>query len=96
MQGGVTDATREKKGYAKIEQTCRLAAKDEIGYCWVDTCCIDKSSSAELTESINSMYIGISAQKYATLSCRNTSRELRTKSGFLDAGGLLVAGLFRS
>lgn len=25
-------------------------------YGWVDTCCIDKSSSAELTEAINSMY----------------------------------------
>ncbi|KAI0871149.1 hypothetical protein GGS24DRAFT_492441 [Hypoxylon argillaceum] len=25
-------------------------------YVWIDTCCIDKSSSAELTEAINSMY----------------------------------------
>ena len=25
-------------------------------YAWVDTCCIDKSSSAELSESINSMF----------------------------------------
>ncbi|KAF2172100.1 hypothetical protein M409DRAFT_62911 [Zasmidium cellare ATCC 36951] len=27
------------------------------GLAWVDTCCIDKSSSAELSESINSMYV---------------------------------------
>jgi len=25
-------------------------------YLWIDTCCIDKSSSAELSEAINSMY----------------------------------------
>lgn len=44
------------KGYRKIEATCRLARDAGIGYAWVDTCCIDKSSSVELTESINSMY----------------------------------------
>lgn len=30
--------------------------RDEIQYTWVDTCCIDKSSSAELSEAINSMF----------------------------------------
>lgn len=44
------------KGYRKINMTCRIAAKGNIGYAWVDTCCIDKSSSAELSEAINSMY----------------------------------------
>ena len=43
-----------KKGYSKILQTCRLALRDGLEYAWVDTCCIDKSSSAELTESVNS------------------------------------------
>ncbi|KAH7303810.1 heterokaryon incompatibility protein-domain-containing protein [Stachybotrys elegans] len=45
-----------KRGWEKIEMTCRLAAQDGLKYAWVDTCCIDKSSSAELTEAINSMY----------------------------------------
>ncbi|KAI1131015.1 HET domain protein [Nemania abortiva] len=45
-----------KKGYGKIEMTCELARKDGIQYVWVDTCCIDKTSSAELTEAINSMF----------------------------------------
>jgi len=46
-----------KKGYTKIARTCHLARfRDCLRYAWVDTCCIDKSSSAELTESINSMY----------------------------------------
>ena len=42
--------------FDKIKQCCALARKDGLDYVWVDTCCIDKSSSAELTEAINSMY----------------------------------------
>jgi len=45
-----------KKGFTKIKKTCDLAHEDGLDYAWVDTCCIDKSSSAELTEAINSMY----------------------------------------
>jgi len=47
-----------KRGFAKIAKTCELAraAQPPILYAWVDTCCIDKTSSAELSESINSMY----------------------------------------
>lgn len=41
---------------SKIGRCCSLAASEGWQYVWVDTCCIDKSSSAELTESINSMY----------------------------------------
>jgi hypothetical protein len=36
---------------------CKLASGDGLAYVWVDTCCIDKSSSAELTEAINSMFV---------------------------------------
>ncbi|KAI8959869.1 hypothetical protein F5Y11DRAFT_350078 [Daldinia sp. FL1419] len=43
-------------GYAKIDGCCRQAAKDGLHYVWIDTCCIDKSSSAELSEGINSMF----------------------------------------
>lgn len=45
-----------KKGYSKIERTCQLARERGLQFAWVDTCCIDKTSSAELTESINSMF----------------------------------------
>ena len=41
---------------SKIASCCRLAASQSWHWLWVDTCCIDKTSSAELTESINSMY----------------------------------------
>ncbi|KAI0432190.1 hypothetical protein F5Y09DRAFT_329777 [Xylaria sp. FL1042] len=48
-------ATR-REGYAKIVETCRQARADNIEFAWIDTCCIDKSSSSELSEAINSMY----------------------------------------
>ena len=41
---------------AKIRKFCELAEKDGYEWGWVDTCCINKDSSAELTEAINSMY----------------------------------------
>lgn len=37
-----------KRGYDKIRRCCEQARKDGYKYAWVDTCCIDKSSSAEL------------------------------------------------
>ncbi|KAL6412042.1 hypothetical protein AUP68_04422 [Ilyonectria robusta] len=45
-----------KAGYLKIDSACRRARTDGLDYLWVDTNCIDKSSSAELTEAINSMF----------------------------------------
>jgi hypothetical protein len=45
-----------KVGFTKVQQCCSQAVKDELDYVWVDTCCIDKTSSAELSEAINSMY----------------------------------------
>jgi hypothetical protein len=56
MVFGASAKVKAKKGYRKIEQTCRIAAAEGIEYAWVDTCAIDKSSSAELTEAINSMF----------------------------------------
>jgi len=51
-----TDEIKAKKGYAKIVQACHLAIQHDIEYIWVDTCCIDKTSSTELAEAINSMF----------------------------------------
>ncbi|MCJ1325035.1 hypothetical protein MMC10_001697 [Thelotrema lepadinum] len=44
------------KGFAKIQMSCDQAVKHGLDYVWIDTCCIDKDSSAELSEAINSMY----------------------------------------
>ena len=43
-------------GYSKIVACCNLAAAQGWKYVWIDTCCIDKTSSAELSEAINSMW----------------------------------------
>ena len=47
---------RQRDGYQKILDSCKQAEKDGYKWLWVDTCCIDKRSSAELSEAINSMY----------------------------------------
>lgn len=49
MQG----TEQQKKGYEKVKNFCKHA---QLQHVWVDTCCIDKSSSAELSEAINSMF----------------------------------------
>ncbi|KPI35593.1 Vegetative incompatibility protein HET-E-1 [Cyphellophora attinorum] len=46
----------QQEGLRKILSACKQAVKDEIGYLWHDSCCIDKTSSAELSEAINSMF----------------------------------------
>lgn len=45
-----------KGGSAKIDGCCAQAVVDGLDYVWIDTCCIDKTSSAELSEAINSMF----------------------------------------
>lgn len=47
--------SQEKKGYRKILQFCEFLRQWERDWAWVDTVCIDKRSSAELSEAINSM-----------------------------------------
>lgn len=46
----------QKRGFDKIERCAERAINDGLDYVWVDTCCIDKTSSAELSEAINSMF----------------------------------------
>lgn len=50
------ERAKRKKGFVKVERACGWALNAGISHVWVDTCCIDKSSSAELTEAINSMF----------------------------------------
>jgi Heterokaryon incompatibility protein (HET) len=53
----LTEGTgKNKAGYRKLAFCGKQAAKDGLQFFWVDTCCIDKSSSAELSEAINSMF----------------------------------------
>ncbi|KAH7074681.1 heterokaryon incompatibility protein-domain-containing protein [Paraphoma chrysanthemicola] len=47
---------KNKKGHKKIQFCGEQAERDGLRYFWVDTCCIDKSNSVELSEAINSMF----------------------------------------
>jgi Heterokaryon incompatibility protein (HET) len=47
---------QNKAGYRKIVFCGEQAARDNLRYFWVDTCCIDKRNNTELTEAINSMF----------------------------------------
>ena len=43
-------------GATKIRYAIVESSRHDLNYVWIDTCCIDKSSSAELSEATNSMY----------------------------------------
>jgi hypothetical protein len=47
---------KSKLGYRKLSFCAKQATSDGLVFFWVDTCCIDKTSSAELSEAINSMF----------------------------------------
>lgn len=53
---GASLERQETAGYLKIKNCCSVARQLGISWAWVDTCCIDKTSSAELSEAINSMF----------------------------------------
>lgn len=48
--------TEQMQGFRKIKKLCELARAEKLKYAWIDTCCINKESSAEVSEAINSMY----------------------------------------
>lgn len=57
---------RDSVGYHKVQSFCKIVRESSTGvdWLWIDTVCIDKSSSAELHESINCMF-----RWYANAEC---------------------------
>ncbi|KAH8766762.1 heterokaryon incompatibility protein-domain-containing protein [Diaporthe sp. PMI_573] len=51
-----TEWTKNPSSLSKVQGACRQARSNGYDYIWIDTCCIDKSSSSELSEAINSMF----------------------------------------
>ena len=41
---------------SKIRRCCEIAESDGYHWIWIDSCCIDKTSSTELSEAISSMF----------------------------------------
>ncbi|KAG5765633.1 hypothetical protein H9Q72_006319 [Fusarium xylarioides] len=56
QMSGLSPLPEDSKGYRKIVDFCTKAKAEGFEYGWIDTCCIDKTSSAELSEAINSMF----------------------------------------
>ncbi|KAE9970523.1 hypothetical protein BLS_004876 [Venturia inaequalis] len=50
------EEARRKRGFAKVNGCCVRALQDGLQWVWIDSLCIEKSSSAELSEVINSMF----------------------------------------
>ena len=91
------DTCKHKSGYEKILATCKRARDDGYDWAWVDTCCINKDSSAELTEAINSMWTWYCDAQicYVYLEDLSASRTPGTMSS-AKVNGSLVAGRSRN
>ena len=53
----ISPGPNEGERFSKLLGACAVALKNGFKYVWIDTCCIDQKSSAELSESINSMFM---------------------------------------
>ncbi|KAK8036689.1 HET-domain-containing protein [Apiospora rasikravindrae] len=76
---------RDKAGYAKLNGAIDLAREQKFRYIWVDTCCIDKTSSSELSEAINSMFEWYRNAEacYVYLSDYSSSHDYNPKGPFV-------------
>ncbi|GAW21828.1 hypothetical protein ANO14919_113530 [Xylariales sp. No.14919] len=78
---------KDKVGGVKVLKFVELASQRGINYVWVDPCCIDKRSSSELSEAINSMFKWYRNSRicYAYLSdVLSTGEEDSTDDGSTD------------
>jgi hypothetical protein len=66
---------RHKYGWSKIVLCREQAEEDGFRYFWIDTCCIDKSNSVELTEAINSMYDWFARASVCSVYLRDVSEQ---------------------
>lgn len=53
---GPHERVLNRDGYKKIKRCCAQALEAGFRFVWIDTCCIDQTNSAELSEAINSMF----------------------------------------
>lgn len=81
-----TSGTQQKAGFSKIKGCCEMAKEQGVPFAWVDSCCIKKSSDAELSESLNSIFRWYScAEKcYVYLCDVSTSKRKRGDENALN------------
>ncbi|KAG9236750.1 heterokaryon incompatibility protein-domain-containing protein, partial [Amylocarpus encephaloides] len=56
FQDLVNGEAKSRAGWMKVLSCCQKSKGDGWTYLWIDSCCIDKTSSAELSEAINTMF----------------------------------------
>ena len=93
IESGHRRSYQNKEGYRKIKYSCRQARMDGIKWIWVDTICIDKTSSAELSEAINSMFRWYQNAKVCYAYLVDVNETLETKG--LLSSRWWTRGMFR-
>ena len=78
-----------KKGCNKIKEFCTVASSANCRYGWVDTCCINKGNSSELSEAINSMYRWYQGSKICIAYLEDVPQKQLTDSAWFDRGWTL-------
>lgn len=81
----VQGSSHQKPAYNKVRAALFQACQDGFQYCWIDTCCIDKSSSAELSEAINSMFRWYQNASRCYAFLEDVSIPVVAESSYLDA-----------
>ncbi|KAI1638784.1 HET-domain-containing protein [Biscogniauxia mediterranea] len=69
----------KQTGFRKTQLVCQKAREDHLEWAWIDTCCIDKSNSAELSEAINSMFKWYEGSAVCYANLNEWPRESETK-----------------
>jgi hypothetical protein len=82
-----TDTSHTKPGWDKIFKCTKLCRHEGWQWVWIDTCCIDKSSSSELSEAINSMFAWYQKASicYAFLSDVTSKRREQRQGQFAES-----------
>ncbi|KAG2159391.1 heterokaryon incompatibility protein-domain-containing protein [Suillus bovinus] len=76
---------QSKQGFEKFQGAYEYASRAALEYIWIDTCCIDKTSSAELSEAINSMYAWYRDSAVCYVYLHDVGDDGDPESGFEDA-----------
>lgn len=71
----------------KIRGACQTARAKGIRWMWIDTCCIDKSSTSELSESLNSMFRWYRDAKLCITYLSDVIRKGAGREDFINEGG---------
>lgn len=71
----------------KIRGACQIARAKGIRWMWIDTCCLDKSSTAEISEFLNSMFQWYRDAKLCITYLSDVVRKGDGREDFSDEGG---------